>query len=99
VLPADRELLVDEEDDLFWAARRAGWRWPTVCDGNGDCGQCYVIVEEGAENLTPIGDRERERLAEGMMAGNPRARLACQAYVTGPVVVRRSGARPRPGEG
>jgi ferredoxin len=94
VLPEDVALLVDEDDDIFWAARRAGWKWPTVCNGSGECGQCYVRVLEGAENLSEMSDSERERLDEGMMAGRPNVRLACMTYVTGPVVVRRPGARP-----
>jgi ferredoxin len=94
VLPADADLVVRESDDIFWAARRAGWQWPTTCDGNGECGQCFVIVEDGAEHLAPISPPERELLAEGIVARNPRARLACMTFVTGPAVVRRAGARP-----
>ena len=94
VLPADAELLVEEDDDLFWAAQLAGWHWPTTCDGNCECGQCFVIVEEGAENLSPMLPPERARLDEGVTSGNPRARLACQMFFDGPVVVRRAGARP-----
>lgn len=97
VLPVDVELSVDEEDDIFWAARRAGWTWPTICDGSCDCGQCYVRVLEGEEQLTPMTDCERRRISEGMMAGKPGVRLACQTFVTGPgVVVKRLGARPGP---
>jgi ferredoxin len=95
VLPTGAELEVDEEDDLFWAARRAGWSWPTVCEGSCECGQCYVTVLEGVEQLSPITDLERVRISEGMMAGRPNVRLACQTFVNGPgVVVKRLGARP-----
>ena len=94
VLPAGDELVVDDEDDLFWAARRAGWKWPTVCEGSCECGQCYVTVIEGAEHLSPATDLERQRISEGMMAGKPNVRLACQTFVNGPgVVVKRLGAR------
>jgi ferredoxin len=96
VLPADAELLVDEEDDLFWAARRAGWSWPTVCEGSCECGQCYVTVLQGADNLTPISELEAQRISAGMMAGKPNVRLACQTFVTGPAVVKRLGAHPPP---
>jgi ferredoxin len=95
VLPADAELLVDEEDDIFWAARRAGWKWPTVCEGSCECGQCFVKVLEGEENLSPMSDAERKTIDEGMMAGKPHIRLACQTFVSGPAVVKRLGARPQ----
>jgi ferredoxin len=65
VPPVDVELLVDEDDGIFWASPRAGWKWPTVCDCNGECGRCRVIVDQRAENLTPTTDPERNRLAEG----------------------------------
>jgi ferredoxin len=97
VLPADVELLVDEEDDIFWAASRAGWQWPTTCSGSCECGQCYFRVVDGAEHLSPMTDAERDRLAQGMMAGKPDARLACVTFVNGPVVIRRLGAHPPPG--
>lgn len=94
VLPAGDELAVDDEDDIFWAARRAGWNWPTVCEGSCECGQCYVKVLEGAEQLSPMSELERRTIDGGMMAGKPNVRLACQTFVNGPgVVVRRLGAR------
>jgi ferredoxin len=95
VLPADAELLVDEDDDIFWTARCAGWEWPTSCEGSCECGQCHFLVLEGAEHLSEMTDAERERLAEGMMASRSNARLACMTFVSGPVVIRRRGARPR----
>ena len=94
VLPADAELSVDEDDDVFWAARRAGWTWPTTCNGSSECGQCWMLVLEGGEHLSKLTASERTLLAEGMMATKPNARLACMTYVSGPVVVKRLGARP-----
>jgi 2Fe-2S ferredoxin len=97
VMPSGAHLEVDEEDDLFWAARRAGWNWPTVCEGSCECGQCFVKILEGEDNLSPMGDPERKTLDAGMMAGKPGVRLACQTFVNGPVVVKRLGARPADG--
>jgi 2Fe-2S ferredoxin len=94
VLPADAELPVDEDDDVFWAAHRAGWTWPTVCGGSCECGQCWMLVLDGAEYLSEPTASEQSLLQEGMMGGRPNARLACMTYLTGPIVVRRVGARP-----
>jgi len=60
------------------------------CGGNGICGTCYVVVEDGAENLSPADDDERATL-EGMTDNAPGARLACQAVVLGPVTARVAG--------
>ena len=94
VHPAGAELEVGVDEEIFWAARRMGWRWPSVCQGLGECGQCWVIVESGGENLLPATAAERALLGLGIVAEHPDARLACQTRVTGPAVVRRRGARP-----
>jgi ferredoxin, 2Fe-2S len=94
VHPAGAELEVRVEEEIFWAARRMGWRWPSVCQGLGECGQCWVIVESGGQNLLPATIAERAVLGLGIVAGDPDARLACLTRVTGPAVVRRLGARP-----
>ena len=102
VLPADAELEVADGEALYWAAQRHGWIWPSVCKGDGDCGQCYLIVEQGQDSLGTMSVHERDRLAEGLVAGDGRARLACMTRVRGSAVVRRKGARPgprRPGSG
>jgi len=69
VLPADAELLVDEEDDIFWAARSAGWQWPTTCAGSCECGQCYFRVVDGAEYLSPMTEAERDPPVRGHDGG------------------------------
>jgi ferredoxin, 2Fe-2S len=94
VHPAGADLEVGVDEAIFWAARRMGWRWPSVCQGLGECGQCWVIVESGGENLQPATAAERALLGLGIVAGDPDARLACLTRVTGPAVVRRRGARP-----
>jgi ferredoxin len=95
VLPVDATLSVRLGESVMAAARRQGWRWPTVCNGDGECGICYMSVEEGADLLVPLSQAERSILGLGMAANDPSARLACQAVPTsGPLVVRRKGARP-----
>lgn len=57
------------------------------CQGSGVCGTCYVLVEQGAENLSPKSADEAATL-ESMTDNAHAARLACQAVVRGNVVVR-----------
>ena len=65
-----------------------------VCGGQGHCTTCAVIPVSGADNLTPPTRLERFSMAIWMLKplafirrrwkGKP-VRLACQAYVRGPV--------------
>ncbi len=79
------------------AATRLGYKWPTLCNGDGTCTICFVEVVEGADRLSPIGPVERRaldvlpgrRLYEGVV------RLACQARPAGRVVVKKTGVRAR----
>jgi ferredoxin len=69
------------------------WKW---CGGQGLCTTCAVLPLAGAENLSPPGRLERFSLATWWLKPialvrkrwKGRAiRLACQAYVRGPVEV------------
>ncbi|MGH9008668.1 MAG: hypothetical protein ACRDYF_02340, partial [Acidimicrobiia bacterium] len=51
-------------------------------------------VEEGAEHCSPVGPAEGATLAKGVKANEPRARLACQMRVSGPVTVSRRAVFP-----
>jgi ferredoxin len=75
------------------AALRHGYFWPSVCQGDGDCGACFVVVENGAEHLSPVGPVEQRTIAGGPRAGRTAVRLACQVRLFGPVRVRKSGVR------
>jgi len=70
------------------------WKW---CGGNGLCTTCAVLPLAGGENLSEPTRRERISVATWWL-GKPLAfirkrwkgkpiRLACQAYVRGPVEV------------
>jgi ferredoxin len=93
VLPLGVVVDVMETEPLMAAALRQGLWWPTICGGDAECGSCWVIVEEGAAQCGRMGERERARLALGMKANEPRARLACQLRVSGPVTVNRRSVR------
>jgi 2Fe-2S ferredoxin len=57
-----------------------------TCGGNCACTTCHVIVREGEEHLSEMEDLEGDRLysAAGLTL---HSRLACQAVVSGNVVV------------
>jgi 2Fe-2S ferredoxin len=50
------------------------------CGGNCACTTCAVIIEAGADLLTPMGSEERERLTE-LRRLDPHLRLACQSRI------------------
>lgn len=52
---------------------------------DGACGACMVRVKEGAKNLSPMGDDEKDFLET--MAAEEDERLACQCKVQGDVVL------------
>ncbi|MCM6772556.1 2Fe-2S iron-sulfur cluster-binding protein [Nocardia sp. CDC159] len=82
------------------AAAAAGYRWPTVCGGVGDCRVCYVEVLEHPERLSEPDAHERAAIAEltGTLGSRGQhVRLACQAVVHGDVVVLKRGVRPESG--
>lgn len=63
---------------LLNALLRGGVRIRHDCGGKALCGTCRVRVLAGAASLSPMGERERERLAAvGAAEGE---RLACQAH-------------------
>ena len=99
VEPSGREYEARSGETLMGAANRCGLQWPTLCQGQGNCTLCHCQILEGVENLAPAAAREGEQL--GLVMGSfpgvsdGSVRLACQAQVRGPVVVRKAGVRPR----
>lgn len=52
---------------------------------DGACGACMVRILDGAENLSPMQDDEKDFLET--MAAEPDERLACQCKVRGDVTL------------
>ena len=69
--------LVADGTCLLDAARRHGVALPTECGGRGECDTCAVVVEAGADLLSPLTDAERLRLTPDRLEAGER--LACQA--------------------
>jgi 2Fe-2S ferredoxin len=92
--PLGQVIDVKPGEDLFTAAQHAGLRWPTVCNGKGQCTVCLVRISGGFENAQPPRRHEVERLTNSGR-NDPAIRLACRLYVSGPVTVIKRGVRPR----
>jgi len=71
---------------LLGAAMKNGVRLMHVCGARTLCGTCRVVVESGADNLSPMRGTEKFSL-RWHLSMSPRTRLACQARVNGPVEV------------
>ena len=83
-------------ETIMGSAQDQGYFWPTTCGGQGICTTCACTVEDGANNLEPMGRAERKTLAEerGEAAlRDGRLRLACQARLRGDVTVTKRGVR------
>jgi ferredoxin len=52
----------------------------------GSCGTCCLVLEEGAHNIQPLSDEERETIE--MCTDEQGARLGCQMVVNGDVKLR-----------
>lgn len=52
----------------------------------GSCGTCRLVLEEGAGNIQPLNDEERETVE--MSTDVEGARLGCQMKIQGDVAVR-----------
>lgn len=68
------------------AARRLGVGLSGVCGGLGVCATCRVVIPpEYQSALSPPTDTERQRLGEEALASG--VRLACRAFIQGPLQV------------
>jgi 2Fe-2S ferredoxin len=59
--------------------------WMHSCGGKGRCTTCKVIVKGGLDQFRPATDAEEKYRKEGAL--NDDERLACQAKITGDIVV------------
>jgi ferredoxin len=80
------EVLMEQETSLLMAAAKGGLDVTHRCGGHARCGTCIATVEEGAENLSPVGLTEGRILA--IVKAAPDQRLCCQAWAKGDVTVR-----------
>ncbi len=73
-------------DTILDAALEHGIALEHDCGGNCACTTCHVLIEDGAENVSPMEEVEDDRLSP---APNRKAnsRLGCQILVYGDVTV------------
>lgn len=95
VRPAGIRFAARPGQTIMAAGEAAGYRWPTICGGVGECTVCHVEVLESDDHLDPPGELELRTLETLRGSRGDRVRLACQAGVEGDVVVRKRGVRPR----
>lgn len=75
-----------KNERLLAAMLREGHEVAHDCDGALACASCIVIVQAGAERLSPPSEDERDILDRACFS-EPGARLACQASGEGELVV------------
>ena len=62
VMPLGVAIEVEDGESVFHAAVDAGYKWPTVCGGEGSCRTCYMRILEGADSFEASDDWEQEVL-------------------------------------
>jgi uncharacterized 2Fe-2S/4Fe-4S cluster protein (DUF4445 family) len=81
LLPYETEIEIENGDTLIRAALEAGVHINASCGGEGVCGKCRVLIEDGM-----VGGGISEKLSEEDRERG--YRLACQAVVKSDLVVR-----------
>ena len=99
VEPLGAVLTPAADESVFHCALRVGYRWPSVCGGEGSCRSCFMVVTEGEDLLEPVGPWEQEGINAIVAPPGPSGvvRLACQARLraeaVGQVVVNKRAVR------
>ena len=95
VMPADISFDAEPGETVMAAARRAGYRWPTLCNMRAECAVCHMQVLSEPDALSPTGEPE-DRTLLLVIRRYPRAapgaiRLACTAVPLTDVTVFKRG--------
>lgn len=80
-LPHEREITVKEGENLIQAAMNAGVHINASCGGEGVCGKCRVLIENGNVKEGITEKLSKEDVENGY-------RLACRSFVAGDLTVR-----------
>jgi len=79
--PENREIEVEEGENLLRAAMAAEVRINASCGGDGTCGKCRVIIDKGSVKREPSPVLSQEEIVEGYA-------LACRTLITEDLEVR-----------
>lgn len=79
--PENREIEVEEGENLLRAAMAAEVRINASCGGDGTCGKCRVIIDKGSVKREPSPALSQEEIVEGYA-------LACRTLITEDLEVR-----------
>ena len=74
-----------QSDTIYSLAEDEGFGLTGTCEGNGDCGLCAIEILEGAENVNPKNNIEKEILEK--LNYQDGIRLCCQTNITGNVKI------------
>ncbi len=81
--PWEKTVDVDPDTTLLDAAEReGGMSIESLCGGEGMCGTCKVIVDDGDEHLSPPSKADEQILSEDQLEEG--YRLSCRSQVQGP---------------
>ena len=81
-LPDATTVTVDAGENLLRAAMLANASVSASCGGDGTCGKCRMVIEQGAVDTTLTAKLTAEEIERGYV-------LACLTKITGDVTVRR----------
>ena len=79
--PHNREIQVDDGENILRSAMEAGVHINASCGGEGVCGKCRVVVEQGSVEGGVTEKLSQEDVEKGY-------RIACKTLVKGDLVVR-----------
>ncbi len=79
--PENREIEVEDGENLLRAAMAAEVRINASCGGDGTCGKCRVIIDKGQVEREPTSILTEEEVGEGYV-------LACRTLITSDLEVR-----------
>jgi len=82
--PVDRSVVASPGSNLLDAAQRAGIQLTSICSGQGECGECRVIILDG--RVSGVTSEERESLSADQL--HMGMRLACCVWLYSSVIVQ-----------